>query len=50
LAAAKRHDTIVKLLLVQNSVNPNSYDDDDWTLLSWATENRHEVVVELLLA
>ena len=38
----------MKLLLVKDSVDPNSEDINDQTPLSWATQN--EMVVKLLLA
>jgi ankyrin repeat protein len=39
---------VVKLLLAQDGVDPDSKDTSGRTPLSWAAENGHEAVVKLL--
>ena len=50
-AAGKGHEAVVKLLLAQDGVDPDSKDTEyGQTPLSWAAGNGHEAVVKLLLA
>jgi len=42
-------DSLVKLLIEREDVNPNHADKDDQTPLSWAAGGGHEGVVKLLL-
>jgi ankyrin repeat protein len=51
LAARDGHETVVKLLLAKEGVDPDSRDSKyGQTPLSWAAENGHEAVVKLMLA
>ncbi|MCJ1345215.1 hypothetical protein MMC31_003421 [Peltigera leucophlebia] len=50
-AAKRGHNAVVKLLLANNSVNPDSKDINyGRTPLWWAARNGHDTVVKLLLA
>ena len=49
-AAENGHEAVVRLLLVEDGVNPDAKDRYRRTPLSWAAENGHEAVVRLLLA
>jgi ankyrin repeat protein len=49
-AAGNGHEAVVKLLLMEKGVAPDSKDKYGMTPLSWAAENGHEAVVQLLLA
>jgi ankyrin repeat protein len=48
-AAAAGHEDIVKLLLDQKDVSPDSEEHDGRTALSWAAENGHPTIVQMLL-
>ncbi|KAH7053483.1 ankyrin repeat-containing domain protein [Macrophomina phaseolina] len=50
LAAGNGHEGMVKLLLGNDGVDPDSKDNIERTPLSWAAGNGHEGVVKLLLA
>jgi ankyrin repeat protein len=48
-AAQKGHETVVRLLLAKDGVDPDSKNSEyGRTPLSWAAENGHEAVVKLL--
>ena len=47
--AGEGHETIVRMLLERDDVNPDSTDENGQTPLSWASENGHEAVVRILL-
>jgi ankyrin repeat protein len=50
-AAENGHETVVRLLLATDGVDPDSRDSgSEQTPLSWAAENGHESIVRLLLA
>jgi len=49
LAAKVEYTVLVKLLLKQDSVDPDLKDKDNRTPLLWAVENGYKLVVELLL-
>jgi ankyrin repeat protein len=49
-AAKDGHGAVVKLLLAEDGVDPDSQDNIGQTPLGWATGNGHEAVVKLLLA
>jgi ankyrin repeat protein len=50
-AAQNGHETVVKLLLATDGIDPDSKDSNNRrTPLSWAAQNGHETVVKLLLA
>jgi len=49
-AVENGHETIVRLLLANPKVDPNSKGNFSWTPLLWAVENGHETIVRLLLA
>ena len=49
-AAYRGYETIVKLLLAKDSIDPDLKDSQyDRTPLSWAAENGHDTIVKLLL-
>ncbi|KAL9607938.1 MAG: hypothetical protein Q9167_007199 [Letrouitia subvulpina] len=48
-AASNGHEAVVRLLLENANVDPDSKDIDSRTPLSWAAENGYEAVVRLLL-
>src|SRR5438034_116131 len=50
LAAANGHEEVVKLLLADDFVNPDSKCIDGWTPLLSAAARGHDAVVKLLLA
>ena len=45
-----RYDTVVDLLLVKDSIDPDLKGRGGWTPLLWAAHNGHKAVVQLLLA
>lgn len=49
-AAARGHELVVELLLLNNGVDINSQDGTGQTPLSWAAENGQQAVVKRLLA
>ena len=49
LAAKNEHTVVVKLMLKQNSVDPDSKDKDNRAQLSFNAEKGHEMIARLLL-
>jgi ankyrin repeat protein len=41
---------MLKLLLIKDDVDPNSKNQNGWTVLWWAAQSKGEAVAKLLLA